>query len=472
MRIRKTIKENIEIIRVPMTLSSKALYIQTALSKCVHVHIYVYNPDHEFVAELIHGPYGISEHVIIGEHDVMLNGLSHKIKEGPYLFEIYVLESLKSPIDIEITYTSDVHCLEEVKENMDKSVFQSETWFSELYDKKVHNRACRYYKGDLHGHTTYSDGHLNGDEAISIMKKQHLDYMAMTEHNRCAFGYKLGQVLMIPSFELTLQTGHLNIHGIKHNQLFKDMNLTMNMHEMIEILKKEHEDCHVSLNHMFLDEWAYTDTSLMTDDISAIELICDPTYPTSKKANGLATGFLDFLWNKGHKIFGVGGSDSHNRIDELYKGSDMPSIYGDPATYIHCDGLSVEHLIASLKSGHTYVSRYHELKIDMSDYLPGDEIKESFIYHVAVKGIKKTCMGRFILNGKVVKEVALDKDESEMSFDTAYIADERWWLRFGLYDGDEVIAYINPVYKNLESSSNVRMDTLIEEFLNDKRHTV
>lgn len=471
MRIRKTIKENIEVIRVPINLSSKALYIQTALSKCVHVHIYVYGPDHHLIAELIHGPYGISEYAIIGEHDATLNGKIHSLKDGPYLFEVYVLDELKSPIDLEVTYTSDIHCLEEIRENIDKSMFQSESWFSECYYQKVHNRACRYYKGDLHGHTTYSDGHLNADEANEIMKRQCLDYMAITEHNRCAFGYRLGQTLKIPSFELTLPTGHLNIHGLEDNELFKHLNIKMNMHEMIQTLKKEHRNCNVSLNHMFLDEWTYRDKSLMTDDISTIELICDPTYPTSKRANRLATEFLDFLWHKGYKIFGVGGSDSHNKVDDYYKGSDLPSIYGDPATYIYCNGLSVEHLITSLRSGHAYVSRHHELRIDTAGYLPGDIVDEPFEYRVEVKKIDKSYTGRFILNGKTIKEKTLDKTDATLVFDTSAIKEDKWWLRFGLYDGDEVIAYVNPIYKNLSSSSSMRIDILIEEFFNDKRHT-
>ena len=36
-------------------------------------------------------------------------------------------------------------------------------------------------------------------------------------------------------------------------------------------------------------------------------------------SNEMAVRFLDALWQDGHRIYGVGGSDSHNLIDERYE---------------------------------------------------------------------------------------------------------------------------------------------------------
>ena len=47
-------------------------------------------------------------------------------------------------------------------------------------------------------------------------------------------------------------------------------------------------------------------------DINCMEIINDPTYPDGPGSNDMAIRFLDQVWNEGIRVFGVGGSDSHN----------------------------------------------------------------------------------------------------------------------------------------------------------------
>ena len=81
-----------------------------------------------------------------------------------------------------------------------------------------------------------------------------------------------------------------------------------------------------SINHPFLTiwKWRYDQTDL--DDIDCLEIINDPTYTDAKDANEKAVRFLDALWQDGHRIYGVGGSDSHNLIEERYEGAG-PSLH-------------------------------------------------------------------------------------------------------------------------------------------------
>lgn len=41
----------------------------------------------------------------------------------------------------------------------------------------------RIMKADLHSHTTYSDGHLDVKQLIDLAKKEHLDFLAITDHD-------------------------------------------------------------------------------------------------------------------------------------------------------------------------------------------------------------------------------------------------------------------------------------------------
>lgn len=475
MRLKKTIKHSIDHVKVPMHLTSGSLYIKTALSKCQYLHIYIYNPDHVFIGEIVHGPYGISEDLLVGNSEVTLNGLRHDLIDGLYTFEVMVMDKLGLEIeafDLEITFTSDEYNLEHIIKDIDDNRLQSESWFRPGYRSRIINDEHRYYRGDLHGHTNYSDGHQNTQEANRTLKDQRLDYMAMTEHNRTAFGYRRAYSLQVPSFELTLPSGHFNIHGIENNRLINIESLdSLVPSEIIRGVFKDHPKSNISLNHMFLDEWAFNERHILASDINTIEVICDPTYPTSEAANQKTEKFLDFLWNKGYKIYGIGGSDSHNKVDDFYEGAKNPSIYGDPATYVFCEGLSVDHLISGLKSGHLYVSRFEELLIQSGDYLPGDEIAEDFIYEIQVKHLLKTYTGRFILNGQVVKEETISPDNKAISINTSLMK-ENDWLRFSLYDGDKLVAYVNPIYKGIRINKQVVIKELIEEFLNDKRYII
>ncbi len=73
------------------------------------------------------------------------------------------------------------------------------------------------------------------------------------------------------------------------------------------------------------------------DDITCLEIINESDlYGCQRESNDQAIRYLDFLWEDGHRIWGIGGSDSHNLIEERYKGSDKPSIAGDPGTYVFC----------------------------------------------------------------------------------------------------------------------------------------
>ena len=61
----------------------------------------------------------------------------------------------------------------------------------------------------------------------------------------------------------------------------------------------------------------------MLDGVDCLEIINDPTYPDAAHANDKAVHFLDELWNDGYRIYGVGGSDSHNLIEERYEGATL-----------------------------------------------------------------------------------------------------------------------------------------------------
>lgn len=361
----------------------------------------------------------------------------------------------------------------------------------------------RYYRGDLHGHTTYSDGKLTNEQAWSLIDERGLDFMAITEHNAISFGQPAHRALHVPAFELTLPSGHLNIFGMRRiSAIPETWDRLMRVREeagrpnMAEILQNLREPgALVSVNHMFLSPWEFTATGVPIDKIDTIEIICDPTYPDSPLANDKAVAFIDYLWNQGCRVYAVGGSDSHNAPDDWYEGADGPSIYGDPSTWVCAQGLSVEQLLSALRRGHAYVARHVVLDITIGEgkLLPGDSVSSygggdiDFSYRVSVGNLDRlepgsTYTAVFIMNGKTVQRTQIDREHPEAVLPSVQSVvrrfmtspespltntgrDEAWWVRFGLLDEEgHVTAYVNPVYSGSFKTCDLEIGRLIKDF--------
>jgi len=66
--------------------------------------------------------------------------------------------------------------------------------------------ACKgnWYKGNLHTHTTNSDGELSPDEVISLYKQKGYDFLSITDHGKLIYSEKLNRegICLIPGEEL------------------------------------------------------------------------------------------------------------------------------------------------------------------------------------------------------------------------------------------------------------------------------
>ncbi len=467
---------NYESTRFELKSPIDSLWLSAKMREGLGALIYVINPGQRLCACIAPGISRFTNEVYISGDLCTMNGLRHKPEEGCYtLIIIPVSDGQDRNTAIEI----------EVETNAGKdelSIYgQTLSRHREISFDNIIDPASRYYKGDFHGHTVFSDGHQTMMEAMEVLQQNQLDFMAFTEHNSMPFSMPESSCLLIPSVELTLPIGHMNIHGIMDlGSFFAGFTKVDRLEEVwdhaIQIFGKE---CNISLNHMFMEPWHITYDSFDLSKLNTIEVICDPTYPYAPQANDRAVSFLDFLWQEGLKVFGIGGSDSHNRPDELYEGATEPSVYGDPATYVFCEGLSVNHVIKAVRRGHCYVSRYNKLSISIGEgnYLPGDYIPDEvteLTYLVYVENMAFPCIGRFILNGETVWENKMDQDNPS-AFYILKPETPVWWLRFGIYDlSNHVIAYVNPVYHKLNQCNITKFKKLKDKFgdSNDQRNLI
>lgn len=322
--------------------------------------------------------------------------------------------------------------------------------------------ACgRWYKGDFHTHTHLSDGKETVRSAMEKAVRMGLDFYVPTEHNVLHTGWPAADILIIPGVEITTQKGHMNLFGVdrmpgKLLEILENMDSPRTWPLLLNTLTEaERYGWTASINHPFLTQWQWLHEAAPLAAFSCMEIINDPTYPPGPGANDRAIRFLDLLWQDGHRIYGIGGSDSHNKENEWYDGADGPSIAGDPGTWVYSTELTQEKILHGLRCGHVYVSRFCTLDIRISgedrDYLPGDEISGAgFInYHMEINGLREKPLVYRVYNGKKIPlEVTGVRPCVYSINDMMELGHEPWeWLRMEVRRSDGTfLAYVNPVY--------------------------
>ncbi|MEM9424354.1 MAG: CehA/McbA family metallohydrolase [Spirochaetota bacterium] len=141
---------------------------------------------------------------------------------------------------------------------------QAGTWEILLGDSRRHNshivveldvelRPCepRIVRGDIHGHSFYSDGAHSIETKLSMAEESGLDFLGFTDHNSVAQNFCLPQnpeVLLLPSCEITTYNGHVNIFGYRERRIPHFM--CHNSEEMRQVLRELREQgVRVQLNH-------------------------------------------------------------------------------------------------------------------------------------------------------------------------------------------------------------------------------
>lgn len=299
-----------------------------------------------------------------------------------------------------------------------------------------------WYKGELHNHTNISDGSISLRDLKKELIKKEIDFIFPTEHNSVLTKYPDMDIPVIPSTELTLDNlGHFNLFGLKklidyYDFIKEDESREDSFAKIFQEVKKQ--GGYVSLNHpfhntsrMFLGLFYNIDLK----DLDFLEVINSPAERDSNPYyDKKALEALDMLWNDGHKIFAVAGSDNHG--DTL----------GDPLNYVRLDKYETKNILENLKKGRSYISRVGEIKLKMENngqvVYPGDEVKGD----VKIKIFSsQSLIWKVIKNGKI--ENIIIGQEIEV-FNN--IKDGEYLRVEGISEKDEPMIIINPIYNNLK----------------------
>ncbi|OAT81622.1 hypothetical protein A6P54_12680 [Bacillus sp. MKU004] len=394
------------------------------------------------------------------------SSISGKLPAGEWTLEILTPTYKASPT-FYFDYDFGIE-LEEVKTRTSKNWAEPNPGGFTLsyFDfNKIYNSEAKWYKGDFHTHTNESDGKLTPMEGLHQAKRMGLDFFTATDHNILPSKWiDDPDMMIVPGVEITSSKGHFNALGLSKwidwRPICKDggMETEEGMNRVIN--EARNSGAIISINHPMLKpwEWQFTETKLSLIDV--IEIWNDPTYKDNPLATEEALAFWNTLWNDGHRIYGIGGSDSHLLPTESYEKGGPPSLIGDPATYIKLNELSPSSLLEGILQGEVYVSRgpvldFHlEMEgkyinisnVDLREYHTGIEPTE-FTYSVTYRNVKPESFIHWILNGvEISKEPVYQDGTLKKTF--SWSKDAYNWLRFEIREADGTLsAFNNPIFQ-------------------------
>jgi hypothetical protein len=206
-----------------------------------------------------------------------------------------------------------------------------------------------WYAGELHCHSSESDGVYSVHEIVQAGLDADLDFLSLTDHFTVSQWYKLTSlasrpIALIRSCEITSHRGHANLQGITR---WVDVYVDRPGWGFNQAAEETHRQGGLfCINHAFSGDYGWQDPDFDWNNADLLEIY----HSLEGCNNSYQLALWDHELSLGHKIVGVGGSDTHDPHIENQK-------LGQLVTYVYADELSEAGILNGLKRGRVYVSK-------------------------------------------------------------------------------------------------------------------
>ena len=225
----------------------------------------------------------------------------------------------------------------------------------------------KFYKGNIHTHTTKSDGDEDPIKVTEWYKAHGYDFLVLTDHNhRTILDYgneteTPETLLMIPGEEVTISIQNndvavpIHINGIGIERLIEPVEVdgvVSTIQANIDSIKEAGGIA--SINHPNY-KWAYTiDELIQVNGATSIEVFngIHDTNVYGSKTRPSAEQIWDGILSSGKLIYGVAADDSHHYHDFTPKMANP----GRGWICVQAESLSESSIMDSIKTGDFYAS--------------------------------------------------------------------------------------------------------------------
>lgn len=222
-----------------------------------------------------------------------------------------------------------------------------------------------WYAGDLHCHSTHSDGDSSVAAVIAHAEERGLDFLALTDHDTNMHGepshwydpaYTSKRLVLLYGVEWTSEKGHANAiapRPFDYAALW-DANRALDPSAALDAARKQ--EVLFSMNHPICDccSWEYEFVDPAGKFVAdTMEVWNGPfNYPNANKKTVYT--LWDELLGRGLRVNAVGGSDNHN-----LRGLDSHfSLHGSPTTWVFARERTGQAILDAIRQGH--VSLAHQ----------------------------------------------------------------------------------------------------------------
>lgn len=217
------------------------------------------------------------------------------------------------------------------------------------------------WKGNLHTHTTQSDGRLSPEEVVALYEKAGYDFLALTDHRRITDPSQLStSMLLIPGLELDYiihrrhrQAVHLIGVGVREGLMDTPGILDTPQQGIDAVLAQGGQ---IIFAH---PAWSLNEPEVIEElrGISAVEIYNHVSDAPWNAQRGDSSSILDLCCCDGHCLPFVAGDDAH-----FYNGDQCFS-----ALVVSAPERTREGILAALSQGRVYASqgpRIEEMKLE------------------------------------------------------------------------------------------------------------
>jgi len=207
-----------------------------------------------------------------------------------------------------------------------------------------------WYKGNLHTHTSLSDGRMSPEECLETYRKAGYDFIAITDHRKFYRGFANPDMLVLSGAEFhlndfeTKRAYHITGIGIENEIVTDD---SFQPQELIDRIRQQGG----------LAIIAHPAWSLLThDDLMALKgyhgIEIWNTVSETHSGRGDSTIYGDVLASKGYPTLLLAVDDTHFYERDLFGGYIM----------VNSPGLDQESILEAIRAGRFYCSQGPEIK--------------------------------------------------------------------------------------------------------------
>ncbi len=286
-----------------------------------------------------------------------------------------------------------------------------------------------WYKGNLHGHTTNSDGGLSPEDVRKLYHENKYDFLGISDHNKLTLLDELPGMIHIPCEEVDIAVSkNRSVHIVAVNiseglELTPEQKTKTDPQGVIKMINERGGEA--ILAHPY---WSNLDIDdmLVCKDCIGMEVYntgCDVI-----RENGISNVHWDQIIQKNVPMFGFASDDAHYYDTSEEFTSDACGGW----TMVRAESLSVDAIFESIKKGQFYASTGPEIKNIVID---DNEI------HVETSPVKTIAFRGYDSQGKACYR----KDGGLIETASHRINEHTKYIRVQCTDAAGKMAWTNPI---------------------------